>query len=378
MQHRPLTANTHNWCDVSTEPGQILVKGGFNRKGASADAIQYRCEDNVTHTFVALHKDAAWFVKGVGGSEKGSLKAVQVLAMLRRKANATDFVSHDTEHCPAVAGSDSQNTTSSAADEADPMESMISTDCVAASLTEFVKKNTKKRKVEKVVRSCVQELTVPLRPACVGTASLEEVTIFVYTPPIKKNAVLHLRVDCISWLLSYAADELACQGVSRASTCSGASPQQPNCPGVDGVCLEWDFDLKRWDATFLAGHAQGDVLHFGASEVTPALFKQLRKMDRVSTWYNKSSTSDMKRAAKEYIILWCNAIVEKKLEEFQNVFLGLLNGESETNANANGAESTADGDAAENADGDDLSASDESDEEGSGAEAAGQLDAGYA
>ena len=86
----------------------------------------------------------------------------------------------------------------------------------------------------------------------------------------------------------------------------------------------------------------------------------------------------MKRAAKEYIILWCNAIVEKKLEEFQNVFLGLLNGESETNANANGAESTADGDAAENADGDDLSASDESDEEGSDAEAAGQLDAGCA
>ena len=178
MKHRPLTVNTDNWCDVSTEPGQVLVKGGFNRKGASADAIQYLCEDNVTHTFVALHKDAAWFVKGVGGSEKGSLKAVQVLAMLRQKAN---------EHCPAVAGSDSQNTTSSAADEADPMESMISTDCVAASLTEFVKKNTKKRKVEKVVRSCVQELTVPLRPACVGTASLEEVTIFVYTPPTKKK-----------------------------------------------------------------------------------------------------------------------------------------------------------------------------------------------
>ena len=108
--------------------------------------------------------------------------------MLRQKANAVDFVSQDTEHCPAVAGSDSQNTTSSAADEVDPMESMISTECVAASLTEFVKKNSKKRKVEKVVRrSCVQELTVPLRPACVGTASLEEVTIFVYTPPTKKT-----------------------------------------------------------------------------------------------------------------------------------------------------------------------------------------------
>ena len=84
---------------------------------------------------MALHKDAAWFVKGVGGSEKGSLKAVQVLAMLRQKANAVDFVFQDTEHCPAGAGIDSQSITSSAADEVDPMESMISTECVAAGLT---------------------------------------------------------------------------------------------------------------------------------------------------------------------------------------------------------------------------------------------------
>ena len=100
------------------------------------------------------------------------------------------------------------------------MESMISTNSVAESLTELVNKS-KKRKVEKVARSCVKELTVPIRPLCVGTASLEETTIFVCTPPAtKKQGVLHLRVDCISWLLSYAADELACQGVSRGDTCS--------------------------------------------------------------------------------------------------------------------------------------------------------------
>ena len=193
-------------------------------------------------------------------------------------------------------------------------------------------------------------------------------------------------MDCISWLLSYAADELACQGVSRAGTCSDASPQQPNCPGVDGVYLEWDFELKRWEAVFLAGHAIGAVLHFGVSQVTPALLKQLRAMDLASTYYNKTSTSNMKSAAKEYIILWCKATVENKLEEFNNAFLGLLDGASETTANANVAESKADGDAAENADGDDLStddddaaenadgdglaADDESNEEGSDEEAA--------
>ena len=56
----------------------------------------------------------------------------------------------------------------------------------------------------------------------------------------------------------------------------------------------------------------------------------------------------------------------------------MLGDASEKTANANVAEATADDDAAENADGDGLAAGDESDEEGSDAEAAGQLGAGDA
>ena len=141
--------------------------------------------------------------------------------------------------------------------------------------------------------------------------------------------------------------------------------------------MEWDFELKRWEAVFLAGHAQGDVLHFGASDVTPALLKKLRQMDLVNAWYSKSNMSNMKLAAKEYVILLCKATTEKKLEEFKNVFQGLLEDASKKTANADVAESTADGDAAEDADGDGLAADDESDEEGSDAEAA-ELGAGSA
>ena len=86
------------------------------------------------------------------------------------------------------------------------------------------------------------------------------------------------------------------------------------------MSLEWDFELKRWEAVFLAGHAQGDVLHFGVSQVTPALVKQLRKMDLANIWYSRSAVSNMKGAAKVYIILWCKAIVEQKLAHGREVF----------------------------------------------------------
>ena len=80
MQPRPRVADTTKWRDVSITDAQITIKGGFNAKGELADSIQYKCVDNVTHTFVALHKEAQWFYKGVGGVRKGELKSVNVLA----------------------------------------------------------------------------------------------------------------------------------------------------------------------------------------------------------------------------------------------------------------------------------------------------------
>ena len=123
MQHRPLSCETKKWCDVCVKQQQITVKGGYNKKGELAESIQYQCADNVSHTFVALHKEAKWFVKGFGGEKKGDLKAVQALQVLRQRIIAADFAPIEAEPCPAVAGSDSQSTAiaSDTADD-DPME----------------------------------------------------------------------------------------------------------------------------------------------------------------------------------------------------------------------------------------------------------------
>ena len=107
MEQGPLSSAGKQWHNVTIEHHQITIKGGYNHKGEVADCIQYRCEDQLAHTFVALHKEAKWFVKGVGGQQKGDLTRVHVLQMLRALLAETAF---EKENCPAVAGSDSQAT----------------------------------------------------------------------------------------------------------------------------------------------------------------------------------------------------------------------------------------------------------------------------
>ena len=370
MQQRPLVADATKWCDVSIKEAQIIITGGFNAKGELAQSIQYKCTDNVTHTFVALHKEAQWFVKGVGGVRKSDagLKAVNVLTMLRQKAGHGDFKPIDSEPSPAVAGSDSQ--TSADGDDYDPMDAMVALDSVAEAVADK-KTSTKRRKVD---RASVQELQVPTRPQCVGTASQGETTVFVYTPSARKNRVPHLRADCIPWLLAYAADELACQGVSCGDAASEGTPQKANC-AIDNVHLEWNFDSKKWDATFVGGHAQGEVFQFGPSDVTPPLLKKLRALDLVNGWYSKSSSSINKSAAKEYVLIWCKAVHEMKIAEHNATFTGLVSHASKQCGGTNADDGEDDADDADDADADALAAEGADDGDAPAAESASEDEA---
>ena len=154
MQHRPLAtsgAGGAKWHDVSVQE-RITIKGGFQRKGEIAESIRYKCADGATHTFVALHKEALWFLKGVGGNgaRKGDLKVVNVLQMLRHKLSATDFAPLDAASSPAVAGGDSQSSVADAIDD-DPMEAMISIDDVAESIGAVVKRITRNARTTELV-----------------------------------------------------------------------------------------------------------------------------------------------------------------------------------------------------------------------------------
>ena len=77
------SSGTSRWKPVSIVTGIINIKGGYNTRGEAAEGIQYQIHDT-THQFVKLDKNAAWFLKGVGGvkAQKGDLKPVTVIELL--------------------------------------------------------------------------------------------------------------------------------------------------------------------------------------------------------------------------------------------------------------------------------------------------------
>ena len=114
--------------------------------------------------------------------------------------------------------------------------------------------------------------------------------------------------------------------------------------------MEWNFDSKKWDATFVGGHAQGEVFQFGPSDVTPPLLKKLRALDLANGWYSKSSSSINKSAAKEYVLIWCKAVHEMKIAEHNAAFTGLVSHASKQCGGTNADDGEDDADDADDAD----------------------------
>ena len=77
---------------------------------------------------------------------------------------------------------------------------------------------------------------------------------------------LYLRADCIDWLLSYGADELAYQGVEAAP----ATPpcEDANCDSVENLRLEWDFHTKTMIGKLVAGPAAGTTKELSIKDIS--------------------------------------------------------------------------------------------------------------
>ena len=241
------------WQPVSTFQGLIGISGGFCRKPLGAQSIEWT-SGNKTHRFVELAKNSEWFLKCVGGArtQKGDLKAVTVVDEIRDKLNSTAEPS-------AVAGP------SAVAD---------------------------------------------------GDDRSETTTVCLYLKPNNRNiksASIYIRVDCIDWLLAYAADELFYQGVKR-DTAADEDLKVANCPAVADVNLEWDFDTHVWEAEFLAGPFQGVTRSFGIADLTASRLAKLRSVG-IGQPDPRSPTSALptkKQVAKEFITLWCDAICKER------------------------------------------------------------------
>ena len=306
-----------HWRPVSIETGLVSIKGGYNTRGEAAHSIQYQIHDT-THLFVELDKNAPWFLKGVGGTkiQKGDLKPVRVLDVLRETLDRK--LEQEPDAAAAVAGGQLSAVAaaqSEADEDIDPMDQMDD-------LVEVVPKaNKKPRTTNRTNRAMVEELVVPTRPPCVGCDDDDKTVVCVYRKPRsekRSNGNLFLRVDCIDWLLSYAADELRCQGVEPASPDTPVNDQRPgNCPAVADLHLQWDFSAKAWEASFVAGALVGTTKGMSVNDLNKEMWAKLTDESKVQGPFSRATMIQKKNAVKEVITMLCAAIARNEVAEFE-------------------------------------------------------------
>ena len=161
----------------------------------------------------------------------------------------------------------------------------------------------------------IRSLQMLTRPLCVG-ASKATTTVVIYGMNANSNPrdlPMFLRVDCIDWLLSYAADQLHCQGVGNLVGHMD-DVLEANCSAVAGLHVEWDFHLKDWQAKFVSGLFQGVKREFGIESLNPGMWANLE----AEVIFQKATRVQQKAVAKRMLLLWCQAICDNESDTFEH------------------------------------------------------------
>jgi len=306
---------------VRVEKSTVCLSGGFSSSLSTAPSIEYTLGSTTT-LFVQLDKNATWFLKGVGGpsTQKGDLKAVEVLEVIREKFHVAFGDPTETAAAVAEGGlaavADVEHESQPQGDEDDPMNALD--DVVEPVPKAGTKPPAKVPRNKQTARAEVQDVVMRKRPPCAGGEQGETTVISVYRKPgsaLRNKAQLYLRVDSLDWLLSYAADELHFQGVARTEL--EQPPSKGNCPAVADLHLEWNFSDKAWDASFLAGPVAGVRQRFSLAELSRDRWTKLKLMSLVNGDLKLANKLSQKQAAKEIMMLWGQAVLRNEGEVFQ-------------------------------------------------------------
>ena len=309
------------WHRVEVVKGVTNITGGYNKKPEPAASIEYG-EDGSVHTFVAMDKNANWFLKGAGGAkaQKGDLQPVRILEIIRDRFNKK-FHTAVAVAVPEATAAVAVAVPEEPLPEIDPMDAM-------EALPE--RKQGKGTKNAALQRSLIQALEMQTKHPCAGGNEDDVTTIYVYRkhdPSVKGHAhggVLYLRSDCLGWLLSYAAEELSCQGVEQTRDAE-QSALVPNCAAVAGLNLEWDFSQKAWHAKFVAGPHQGISRRMTVQDLDMKVWAKVREHNLVQGFLAHANASHRKAAVKDFLQLWGEAFIEDKAQEF-NAIVNVNNG----------------------------------------------------
>jgi hypothetical protein len=304
----------NRWRPVKTVTGLVNVSGGFSNVMLCASSISITTQ-TITQIFVQLDKNAHWFLKGVGGlaTQKGTLKCVEVMADIRRQFRVA---------CgePAVAAGDGDEEEDVAVaddvadDEADPMDSLQE----VKDEKPAPKKKPQKTKSMGAEKSQVHDIIMPSRPACAAAGQTDTVTITVYRKAKVGRAsdpALYLKIDCLNWLLSYAADELHFQGVTP-SLVTDPQSRLANVPACKDLRMEWDFQAQEWKASFVAGPFANTTKRFSPNAIGASLWGE-----HMVVWgggcFSQATRGAKKEFAKKFLVRWCEAVVAGECKAFE-------------------------------------------------------------
>jgi hypothetical protein len=200
------------------------------------------------------------------------------------------------------------------------MDALDAVEEVASAIASLVKPTQPSRKPNAPVRrALVKAIEVPTRPPCADpSGSGGTTTVYIYRRSVTEkrgNGALYIRVADIGWLLAFAADELALQGIQRSHDQS--PPKTANCPAVADLHMEWDFAWKGWEATWIRGALDGVTRRLAVNQLTPAMWDKLKEVEAaegLKRYYH--STTQRMDGAKALLTMWCAATARGDSAEF--------------------------------------------------------------
>lgn len=360
----PVAASSgHNtrgkWKTVKVEQGLVNILGGFGVGFHTAASIDFNVGDDAeTHTYVLLDKNAQWFLKGAGGDkvQKGDVKAVKIIDTIREKIREACCTTDDVQ---CTTADDVQCLTADGVvDEGvvDPMDALKVRQICAEPIRNGVNGSgtkgkrprpdiNKKKGDPSMTRSVMRQLVMPTRPECAASAMQagDTTLISLWRGPGKaktaNNGKLYLRIDCLDWLLSYAADELHFQGIVPSMPDAPQS-RLANCEEVSDLFVAWDFTAHAWNASFIDGPFKGTTRRVYYYDVTAALWVKLQQRMtaggtlqgvRDGGWkpsrlwetvtFAYASNQQKKAAAKVLVIALCHAVTvgQDAVDEFEHL-----------------------------------------------------------
>ena len=121
-----------------------------------------------------------------------------------------------------------------------------------------------------------------------------------------------IRLDCIDWLVSYAADEHHYQGVDRSDPHAAVA--------VRDCDLDFDYQEKTWECKINVGVYKGKTLRLGDRQLTKEMYEKAAASDpdAVDMYWSKASVQIKRKACRAYLKLWSEAAIQGSLQEFED------------------------------------------------------------